>query len=59
MRALGFLKGDYYSQPWEYIAEVYGDVRRGSYESGAAERAFIYWEATIYFSRTVKELEGY
>ena len=42
---IGFLNetDDYYSQPWEYMADQLGGVKSRSYTSGARENANIYW----------------
>lgn len=34
----------YYSQPWEYIADVFGGAVRPAYEKGAPVRAWEYWD---------------
>ena len=50
---LGFWSGvdydKYYSQPWEYIAEVLGGVERTTYQyaPNVQEMAFVYWLYTI------------
>lgn len=33
----------YYSQPWEYVADQFGGAIRFSYEADAASRAWEYW----------------
>lgn len=40
---------EYYSQPWEYIAEILGNVERTNYTYApyANEQAFIYWLYTL------------
>jgi len=39
----GMLSVDYESLPWERIADFYGGVDRGDYESWADYQAFLYW----------------
>ena len=40
---LGLLTVDYYSLPWEHIADFYGGVNRADYESWACYQAILYW----------------
>jgi len=44
---LNMLNTNYYDLPWERIAEIYGDVKRGNYASWSKITALIYWLYTL------------
>ena len=43
LNLFGLLNCDYYSLPWEYIADLYGGVERSTYESWTEAVAEYYW----------------
>ena len=44
----------YFSLPWEYVADCYGGVNRGGYESWASDWAGVFW----YYTLVVAEMTG-
>ena len=52
---LGLVK-NYYSLPWERIADMYGGVNRNNYVSGAEEKAVIFWMYTVLVSKLTERI---
>ena len=51
---VGLLGTHYFSLPWEYVADCYGGVNRGGYESWASDWAGVFW----YYTLVVAEMTG-